>query len=121
MTLTPRSILRKIRTAGDHYAISLEADLEDQTTTGTPSVRILDWRTAEDMSDDFESLDPSYEDLTVSGETHRCIRFWLAPAESDLQPPGRYAIEALFETVEGRQPAGVDRRGNLPQLIVSDV
>ncbi len=121
MTLTPRSLLRKIRTAGDYYAISLEADLEGQALNGPPTVRILDWRTAEDMSADFPDLDPSYQELSVGGETQRCIRFWLAPAIAAAQPPGRYAVEALFETTEGRKPAGVDRRGNLPQLIVSDV
>ena len=122
MSLTPRRTLTKIRTAGDFYAVVLEHDLaQGQTLSGTPTVRILDHETGTDMSADFPTMAPDYALITVDGEDKRCIRFWLGKAEATAQPPGRYAVEALFETAEGRKPAGVDTEGRLPMLIVRNL
>jgi len=92
--------LTKVRSAGDRYAISLEPDLsgEQELTATAPTVRVLSWASAEDRSADFPGMDPEYGTVEVAGETERCIRFWLPSAVGDAQAPGRYAIEALFET-----------------------
>lgn len=55
---------------------------------------------------------------SASPGEHRVIRFWLGPAQDAAQPEGRYSVEAIFETAEGRKPAGKDRRGGLPPLQV---
>ena len=121
MTITPRTVLTKIRSAGDFYAIVIENDLEGQTLTGAPTTRLLSWASGEDRSSHFPDMAPAYAEVSVAGAMRRCIRFWLGAAVGTAQAPGLYAIEAIFETDEGRKPAGVDARGNLPQLIVSDV